>query len=104
MSQSASLIQMISEIFTLQENETKKEIGTNQFKKGSLELIWDYSPDIKVKSYNLSYSYPYLSPGTTSTPVIYFETSQYKIQLSIEVELIKDTTPHVHPDSVKTKI
>lgn len=84
-----------------QEQERRRLLG--EFAKKAEGLIWSYSPAVKQKAYSWKYAYPYLEPGTARTPNVSIQTPEGRIRTHIEGEYVEDTTPHVHPDSVKTK-
>jgi hypothetical protein len=97
----SSPLNLIAETFSSQRQEAEKQNLLRRFRDKVSDLIWSYSPAIKVKEYSMSYSYPYLEPGTAYTPSVPFQTSEGEIFLHVEGKFEKDTTPHIRPNSTR---
>lgn len=98
---SKEALDLISETFSSREKGKEKQNLLSQFEEKITEIIWTYSPQVKQKNYSMNYAYPYLDPGIASTPDVLFKTLTGEVLIHVEGKFIKDTTPHVHPDSVK---
>ncbi len=96
-----SHLELITGTFSSRKKEEEKQSLLSQFQEKIMEIIWTYSPNVKVKDYSRNYSYSYLEPGIDLTPPVPFNTSAGKIQIHVEGVFKKDNTPNIHPDSVE---
>lgn len=96
---SASLLDTASNFLSAQESEKKRRELGKQFVDRAEKLIRDFGP-VKYRSYG-NYTFPYLEPGTSSTPPFALKTPDGEISMHVEGQFKKDSRRNIRPDSVR---